>query len=134
MKTTLNNNIQKAYIKNIKKQLKISSKYKRTLLNDLEINIDSYISEHPNTTYKDLVENFGTPEDVSESFYESLSSDEIKKQQKLKKHIIIIAIVVGLICVFSFIHYYQNLNKDLPSVATVIPTIVPVPTLLFSTL
>ena len=68
---------------------KISSKYKRTLLNDLEINIDSYISEHPNTTYKDLVENFGTPEDVSESFYESLSSDEIKKQQKLKKHIII---------------------------------------------
>mgnify|MGYP000636320316 len=50
MKTTLNNNIQKAYIKNIKKQLKISSKYKRTLLNDLEINIDSYISEHPNTT------------------------------------------------------------------------------------
>ena len=67
-KTTLNNNIQKSYIKNIKKQLKISSKYKRTLLNDLEINIDSYISEHPNTTYKDLVENFGTPEDVSESF------------------------------------------------------------------
>ena len=115
MKTTLNNNIQKAYIKNLKKELKISSKYKRTLLNDLEINIDSYISEHPNTTYKDLVENFGTPEDVSESFYESLSSDEIKKQQKLKKHIIIIAIVVGLICVFSFIHYYQNLNKDLPS-------------------
>ena len=69
MKTTLNNNIQKAYIKNIKKQLKISSKYKRTLLNDLEINIDSYISEHPNTTYKDLVENFGTPEDVSAHHY-----------------------------------------------------------------
>ena len=64
MKTTLNNNIQKAYIKNIKKQLKISSKYKRTLLNDLEINIDSYISEHPNTTYKNLVENFGTKEDM----------------------------------------------------------------------
>lgn len=115
MKTTLNNNIQKAYIKNIKKQLKISSKYKRTLLNDLEINIDSYISEHPNTTYKDLVENFGTPEDVSESFYESLSSNEIRKQQKLKKHIIIIAVTVGIICVFSFIHYYQNLNKNLPS-------------------
>ena len=103
MKTTLNNNIQKSYIKNIKKQLKISSKYKRTLLNDLEINIDSYISEHPNTTYKDLVENFGTPEDVSESFYESLSSNEIRKQQKLKKHIIIIAVTVSIICVFSFI-------------------------------
>lgn len=108
-------NTKKVYIKNLKKELKISSKYKRNLLNDLEVNVKSYMVEHPETTYNDLVEIFGTPVDVSESFYESLSSDEIKKQQKLKKHIIIIAIVVGLICVFSFIHYYQNLNKDLPS-------------------
>ena len=71
--------------------------------------------EHPETTYNDLVEIFGTPVDVSESFYESLSSNEIRKQQKLKKHIIIIAVTVGIICVFSFIHYYQNLNKNLPS-------------------
>ena len=60
--------------------------------------------EHPETTYNDLVEIFGTPEDVSESFYESLSSNEIRKQQKLKKHIIIIAVTVSIICVFSFMH------------------------------
>lgn len=115
MRITLNNSIPRVYIKNIKKQLKISTKYKKTLLNNLEVNINSYISEHPNATYNDLVDNFGTPEDVSESFYASLSSDEINYQQNFKKHIIIIAIAVGLICIFFFVHYYHNLNKNLPS-------------------
>lgn len=115
MKISRQNKTMKLYIKNVKCQIKTSSQQKRHLLYDLKININNYISEHPNATYTDLEAEFGTPLDISESFYDSLDATEIKHQQNYKKHIILIIIIFCIICAFAFIWHHHKLNRDLPA-------------------
>lgn len=50
---------KRIYISEVKKKIKISSKYKREFLETLNSNLDIYLEGNPNATYEDIENDFG---------------------------------------------------------------------------
>lgn len=107
--------INENYISNVKKAIKHIDKNSEKLIRNLKNEVDIFISGHPDTTYNDLITTFGSPDEIAESVYHNMDTKEIKKQKKLKSYIIIAIVIVVLIIAICIIHYYSQLNKDLPS-------------------
>lgn len=121
----MTNHITKLYISAVKKQLPIISPSKKAFLRTLKQNINNHIAEHPDTTYECVVTNFGTPEEVVSSFYESLDSDEISQQLHRKRKITLICCILFctliLLCgwyqhqMSQTIQYYEFEEIDIDS-------------------
>ncbi len=111
------NNLKNEYISNIKRNLKVPTKYKKDFLQNLENSVEEYINENPTSSYKDIEEAFGSVEDIIESFYESMEKEEILKKIRLKKIIFIGIISVLIMLVVSsmvYASYLENLKGDIP--------------------
>ncbi|WP_448901823.1 DUF6120 family protein [Eubacterium sp.] len=111
--------VQKQYISNLQKSIKNSSRLTKQFINALNKSISNYLTENPNASYYDLEKTFGTIDEVTESYYDSLNSDEIRGQISHKKKLFICClstlVIIGIICGLIYGNYYYNLNKDLPS-------------------
>ena len=111
--------VQKQYISNLQKSINNSSRLSKQFINALNKSIINYLTENPNASYSDLEKTFGTIDEVTESYYDSLNSGEIKSQISHKKKLFICClstlVIIGIICVLIYGNYYHNLNKDLPS-------------------
>lgn len=91
----------KKYISNVKKAIQSGSASRRKLLSTLKQSVRNYVAEHPDYTYADLEQNFGTPTDIAESYYATL--DPIAEQKKrCRKTIIAVVAALILICISIF--------------------------------
>ena len=103
------------YLSEVKKALKYTNKDSRKLLHNLKNEVNIFAFENSSVTLDTLISTFGSPSDISESFYSNLDIQELKKQRKYKRYIII-AITIIVITIIIFIsRYYSNLDKDLPT-------------------
>lgn len=112
------NNDTKKYLADIKQLLYAKTPSRKILLKNLAQSIDSYTLEHPHFTYDDLVQNFGTPTDIAESYYESLNSKEIYKKTFSKKAIVIgiSILLLGIILLIALkVRYDYYLNREIPT-------------------
>lgn len=103
------------YLSSVKKALKYTNKDSKKLLNDLKNEADIFSLENSDATLNDFISTFGSPSDISESFYSNLDMQELKKQRKYKHYILIAITIIAIIAIICISHYYNNLNKDLPS-------------------
>lgn len=69
-------------------------------LSDLRTNLEEYLQEFPDSTYQDLEERFGKPEDVAAEFIRSQNPDTPKNQARHRKKIRLFAILSCAIIVF----------------------------------
>lgn len=103
------------YISNIRKQLVCNAADKKRLLSDLTFNIDEFIEDHPESSINDIIEHFGTPEDIAGGYLSSLEGGELnnklKKTKKIRKCILFACgiIVFILVCIFIF-EYLDSRN------------------------
>ena len=115
----MNYEVKKHYILNLQKSINNTSRFSKQFINTLDKSINNYLAENPNASYSDLEKTFGTIDEVTESYYDSLNSKEIKSQISHKKKLFIsylsIVIIIGIICAVIYGNYYHNLNKDLPA-------------------
>lgn len=96
------NKVINQYISNVKKglyNLVPSDNY----LFDLRETLEEYIHQFPNSTYQDLTEQFGTPEDVADEYISCQKKDIPKELAKHRKNfrlfiILAISIIIFLIC------------------------------------
>lgn len=75
----------KKYIKYVKKLIPIHSKDKNEFITLLTHRIDEFSNELSICTYQDIVNEFGTPNEVAGSYIENLDSNEIIKKLNKKK-------------------------------------------------
>ena len=75
----MNNDIKK-YIKYVKKIISIHSKDKKEFIQLLTQKIIEFSNEHDSCSYQDIVDEFGSPNEVAGSYIETLDSDEIIKK------------------------------------------------------
>lgn len=89
------------YYQNIKSLFpKVDYKEGR-FLRDLRKQIEEYAMQHPNATYKEIEEAFGTPEDIIYDFFSLAGTLEVVKSVKKKKfQKLVILIVAATICFF----------------------------------
>ena len=105
------NNAAKEYCKQISKCLSYSSKLKKKLLPDIELSIEQFIEDNPSVSYEDIVEEFGTPQDMVKAFLETEESSELQQSLSIKRRIIcIVAISVAIIAVIIGIYLLIDLN------------------------
>lgn len=100
----------KKYIKYVKKIIPIHSKDKKEFISLLTYRINEFSNELDICTYQDIVNEFGTPNEVAGSYIENLDSDEIIKKlnrKKLFKYISSIILVL-IILLWGFKMYRLN--------------------------
>ena len=79
----MSNDIKK-YIKYVKKIISIHSKDKKEFIQLLTQKIIEFSNEHDSCSYQDIVDEFGSPNEVAGSYIETLDSDEIIKKLNKK--------------------------------------------------
>lgn len=105
----MSNDIKK-YIKYVKKIIPIYSKDKKEFIQLLTQKIIEFSNEHDSCSYQDIVDEFGSPNEVAGSYIETLNSDEIIKKLNKKKIINIFISVIIILCisVWGFERYRIN--------------------------
>lgn len=79
--------------------------------------IMSFVAENPNATMKDIVSDFGTPEEYENQLYENESDHEvekIKQRVKFRKIILIAAIlmvtIIGIVYASALLDAHFSIN------------------------
>jgi uncharacterized membrane protein len=94
----LKNNAINTYLKDLSKQLCCSEKEKKEILSSLKNRLSEFESEYPTALkYEDIVEQFGSPKEVANSFlgeYSSTQLHNLVKRRKIKHFCIITACIL----------------------------------------
>lgn len=103
----------KKYYSEISKHMVCKRKDKHRLISDIKNNISSYIKENPDCTYQEIIEHYGTPEEIWASHLESLDAKYIKSSVKTSKFIkITISIIVCFILLGVLVLFIdRQINK-----------------------
>lgn len=103
------------YFEQIKIFLPTFSKSTKRYLKDLRNSIDDYCKGNPNSSMDDIIEEFGTPQDVVCNYIDCMDSEQLIRQisiSKLVKRAIIILLLlaaIGCVC-FSASTYCAYLH------------------------
>lgn len=87
------------------KQIKLNLPYSKqasSLINNLKFSIAEYTDKHPCYTIQEIIDIFGTPEEIVESFILSLNSAEYKKNISVKK--IIFTGIISFVLLFLLVY------------------------------
>lgn len=97
------------YLHQIKKLLICPQTKKKNYLNELEMNIDEYLIENPESDINDIQEHFGTPADISDGFLSALNESELNNKIKKTKFIRLSVVIVGLfiVSIFAVVCYFE---------------------------
>lgn len=86
----------KLYYRNVKRIVSFSSKDKKQFLQLLKKKLIEFSEQQNNCSYQDMINHFGTPNEVASSYIESLDTDILLKHLKFKKFI---KILVAVLCI-----------------------------------
>ncbi len=92
----------KKYYSDISKALVCSRKEKTAFITELKSNIDEYLAKEPDTAIENIMEEFGTPLEIANSFIDNAGANVIKKKIDIKKYILL-ALAVALIIYLIFV-------------------------------
>ena len=105
----------KKYYNEVKQQLSCPRKIKKKLLFYIRLSMDEFLEKNPNADFDMIVERFGEPFELANSYIESLDTTEVKKALQrskwIKTCIITLCVVILLLFVITFIkmiHDNQN--------------------------
>lgn len=106
MKKTLNSQL-KRYYRKVTRIIPKKYPHRKEILSSIQQDISSYLEEHPDISYEDILKHFGTPEEMASSFVESLTPDDIlTTSKKNRKLFIIIASAIAIFICFATIYIY----------------------------
>lgn len=106
----------KQYYKQINSYIPRKYPHRKEIISSIHEDISSYVLEHPDISYEDIIAHFGTPEEMTLSFAESLSMEDIvstsRRQHRI--HVIFISIAIVFLCVLTalIIYYYLAIRTD----------------------
>lgn len=101
----------KLYFQKINFYLPIAASERKRLLTPLYVSLQEYVCDHPNCTYKDLVQQFGSPKDVIFGIFSSapeLAVDIAKK----KKYIFLFTTIISFVLTTIIILLISFLFKE----------------------
>lgn len=90
------------YIKYVKKLIPIRSKDKKEFIKLLTEQINEFANEKEHCTYQDIVDEFGTPNEVAGSYIENVNSKIIVKNLNNKRIIKIVFIILIVLCISAW--------------------------------
>lgn len=70
-------------------------KSRRKMLRDLRCSVENFLEENPDATYETVVNHFGTPAQIADTYMEETPPKELQQQLRIRKRII--GLVAGLV-------------------------------------
>lgn len=117
------------YYKEIKKHLTCSRTVRDRFLLDAHRLVNDLLENQPNATYEKIVENIGTPEELSEAFLNTLPDEtEVKKYRRLrqrKKRLIIALLLLTIMLLLFIIVYTGYIRSTNPITVDTVTIIYP---------
>lgn len=94
------NKLCKTYIRKIKTLFPVMGKSERSFIKPIKTNVDDFLTDAPDSNLEDLYKEFGKPEDVINSYYTTVDTDNVIRRIKISKYIKILIITLT-ICLLS---------------------------------
>lgn len=94
------NKLCKTYIRKIKTLFPVMGKSERSFIKPIKTNVDDFLTDAPDSNLEDLYKEFGKPEDVINSYYTTVDTDNVIRRIKISKYIKILIIALT-ICLLS---------------------------------
>ena len=92
----------KLYYRQIRNNLYCS---KKRLLDELKTNVEESLEENPNLTYGELLEIYGTPKEIADSYIESLDPEEYAEDiRRIKRKKWMFGIVFFSVIAFAIVY------------------------------
>lgn len=107
----LNKNDFKKYYTSIKKNLSCSFNMKSVFIKDLDDRVSDFLEDNPNATMENIIENFGTPEEIAKSFDKDNEYYKRKARYRLLIEIALLVLLVVAITISSIV--ICNILNDL---------------------
>lgn len=105
MSNNINDKKLKAYYKQIKKALPMYSKFEKNYLKELQTSVDQFVRDHPDATFVDLLNHFGTPDQIAQKCISSLEPSDLYRRitcrMKIKRIVTLIMVLsIGAFCLY----------------------------------
>ena len=78
----------KTYFGEIKKSLPCGNKEKKKILRDIQLSVENFLAENTDATFEAVVNHFGTPTQIADTYTEEMPTQELQKKMKTQKWII----------------------------------------------
>lgn len=114
------NNLQsqlRRYFRQINRRLPCARRERMRLLSSLRCDITIYLKEYPKCGLEDIVEHFGTVEDIADAY---ISSENTERYMKRQERLFAVTITAWIVCVMTGgVIFIYNLYKAKHSVVNV---------------
>lgn len=98
------------YYKQISKSLICIGKQKSIFLNDFKNNVAEYVQTHNSATITQLYEEFGTPQEIADSF--NNQNDSLKNKYRIRKWICIILSIALLVYIIFIVASFIDVHEE----------------------
>lgn len=92
------------YIRRCKQLFPVYGKYERQFLKRLQQEVNEHITQNPNLTYEELVNQFGSPKDIVVGYYDTIDDAYLLNKLNFVKTIRRFSLVIAMLVVL-FIGY-----------------------------
>lgn len=99
----LNKNDLKKYYTFIKKSLSCSFNMKSVFIKELNDRVFDFLEDYPNSTMENIIENFGTPEEIAKGFDKDNEYYKRKARNRLIVEIVLLVLLVVAIAISSYV-------------------------------
>ena len=111
------------YLKTIRSLFPVYGHYEKRFFSDLKNNLTEYAETHPNSSFSDLSQAFGSPASIISEYLSSVDTAYLSKQLSRTKHIrrtcicTIIALIIALAIGYAYTYKaYLEFEKALPAI------------------
>lgn len=111
MKSRLDKKIKK-YVKTTKRLLTCCKENRSHFLMDMEGDIEKFIQENDSIAYSDVINNFGSPDELAQTYLENIPQKEIVAYKKRKNfYIRTVVAVFGILFIGTISGLYFKLQE-----------------------
>lgn len=84
------------YLREIGGWLPCAGKMKRNILDKIKTTMDGYLAENPGAAYAELLERFGTPQQIASSYVDETETGELLRNLRVRRKIVRIVTAAAL--------------------------------------
>lgn len=104
--------IEKQYLRRLLVLMPAKGSAEHRFLNDLKNDLDEFVSQHPDSTYETLTQEFGSPLEMFYSYLCEQNTGLLVKQVKLRKNLQRIFVVASFSVLISLGLYTGHLIRE----------------------
>lgn len=90
------------YYRSISKCLPVDKKHKKQILEQIRHSVEDYRVENPAADIQGILEHFGTPQEITASYVENMTTPEILKKFCVRKTVLLVVCAVAAVALLMW--------------------------------